>query len=139
MKLTPTLSSPGDVMAKLAREHARAINSHEITDIADHLYNFSITSLAVRDHIFEHLLITDQNEKSKKFQSWNPTKTIKAAHDIGNSCKHFCLRDPRTQKEKPTTADKIETSPTQIKYVTADSNGKQIITWVDSIKFTEVS
>lgn len=133
MELIPTLSAPCDVMAKLAREHCRAINGRELTDIADHLYNFCITSLSVRDHLLEHLKIIKKDDKNKKTQYWDFTNTIKAAHDIGNSSKHFCLRDPRTLNIRTTVAKHIETSPLQIECVSGDIESRRI-TWVDSFE-----
>jgi hypothetical protein len=133
MELIPTLSEPSDVMAKLAREHCRAINGRELTDIADHLYNFCITSLSIRDHLLEHLKIIIKDEKKKKIQYWGLTNTIKAAHEIGNSSKHFCLRDPRTLNIRTTIAKNIETSPLKIKCIRGSSENRRI-TWADSFE-----
>lgn len=138
MTLTPTLNEPKDILAKLGREHARAINSNEKVVVADHLYNFCITSLAVRDHLLEHLQIIEENARWKKVKTWSLCKEVIAAHEIGNSSKHFVLRDRRTKSPIETIAKNIAVSPDQRKYVSANSDGSVNQEWVESVAFSVI-
>jgi len=113
MSLTPTLSTPGDVMAKLAREHTRAFNSLDVVNASDHLYNFCVTSLAVCDFLLEHLNITTNKDKKRKIESWELPPRVIAAHDIGNSSKHCVIR--------------YNTEKIQAKSVNVDSGFRELI------------
>ncbi len=135
MSLTPTLTTPGDVLAKMSREQARALINNEPIIVADHLYNFCITSLALRDHLLEHLGKVSKRERAETLKSWNFPGEVLAAHDIGNSSKHLTLRDSRTKAIKKTTAKTIKTTPAQRKYVSVGKNGIPKTTIVRSVDF----
>jgi hypothetical protein len=135
MSLTPTLSTPGDVMAKMAREHVRAINSHDKIDASDHLYNFCITSLAMRDHLLEHLGIIDKNKQWNEVKRWASPKVVTAAHDIGNSSKHFVLRDKNAEPRENLTAQLVDIKPSQREIISLNPDGSTNQTWIDSVEF----
>lgn len=89
--LTPTLNNPGDLLLKLEREGYRAFHASHPTHTADHLYNFCVTALAVRDWIFISLKCTEkqQNEFNKQ---WYGEPLLAACADIANASKHCELR-----------------------------------------------
>jgi hypothetical protein len=138
MTLTPTLVSPADVMAKLAREHARAVNGHESAVIADHLYNFCITSLAVRDHVSEHLGLIGDEQRRARWNAWKPPKEVLVAHAIGNSCKHLVLRDRRSGQVRTTIDSQIAARPTRRHYASVNDDGTPRRWQVPSVAFVIV-
>lgn len=137
--LLPTLSSPWDMMSKLARENSRANNNNELVLIADHFYNFCVTSLSLRDHVLEQLSLTAKKDRERKLKDWRISSEVAAAHDIANSFKHFCLRDFRTMKPKATVAQAVVSAPTKREYCSANRDGSVKKTLVDSIRVTVVT
>lgn len=139
MSLTPTLLTPGDVMAKMAREHVRAVNSHDEVSIGDHLYNFCITSLAMCDHLLEHLGKIEFNERQEETKRWAFPKELKVAHDIGNSSKHCVLRDRRTKKPRKPSAQDIAMAQSQREIVSLNPDGSTNHTWIASVQLSIVT
>ena len=68
--LTPTLKQPSDLFNKLRREQHRAFHAQHPTHVADHLYNFCVTTLALRDHVFQALEL-DNKAQAGFHQLWN--------------------------------------------------------------------
>ena len=125
-------------MAKMAREHARAISNIDAVSIGDHLYNFCVTSLAMRDHLLEHLGKLKDDERNEAIKSWEVPVEVIAAHEIGNSSKHLVLRDRPTKIPRRTVAQTVATAPTQREYVSANRDGSTKRTFVDSVQFSIV-
>lgn len=58
----------------------------------------------MRDFVLEHLGVIDQSQKRPYYQAWSAVPALVAACEIGNSSKHFVLRDRRTgQPQAPKT------------------------------------
>lgn len=115
MALTPTLMSPSDLLCKLAREQYRAFHAQHPAHKADHLYNFCITALAIKDFIFEQLGITNRSHKQPYHDEWAKVRELVAATEIANTSKHLVLRDnkqnpklPKTKSVKHTTSSVVD-------------------------------
>lgn len=95
--LTPTLSSPSDLLNKLEREFWRALHHKHYLHKSDHFYNFCVTSNALKDYFFEwkKILPTNAGAEQRKpfFEVWNTVPELVAATEIANTMKHFVLRD----------------------------------------------
>lgn len=95
--LTPTLSSPSDLLNKLEREFWRALHHKHHLHKSDHFYNFCVTSNALKDYFFEwkKILPTNAGAEQKKsfYEVWNTVPELVAATEIANTMKHFVLRD----------------------------------------------
>lgn len=89
--LTPTLRLPGDLVNKLLREEHRAIHAVHPAHLADHLYNFCVTALAVRDHLFVSLRM-DAAAKEAFHGLWAAEPARVACREIANTMKHAVLR-----------------------------------------------
>ncbi len=88
--LTPTLETSADLLLKLERECYRAFHASHPTHTADHLYNFCVTALAVRDWAFVQL--SWGPAEKQQFQSeWRSNPLLDACRDIANSSKHCAL------------------------------------------------
>jgi hypothetical protein len=64
---------------------------------ADHLYNFCVTSNALRDWYLNDKSIADKNERRQYFKYWSRDPAIKAATEIGNNSKHFSFKATKTK------------------------------------------
>ena len=91
--LTPTLKTPLDLLHKLEREQHRAFHAPHATHLADHLYNFCVTALALRDYFFLAVNATKQYEQ-EFFELWSVDPALRACSEIANASKHGALRSP---------------------------------------------
>ena len=91
MLLTPTLGVPSDLLLKLEREAYRAFHASHPTHTADHLYNFCVTALAVRDWLFVQLAWSN-NQKQSFYNMWRGQPLLDACADIANASKHCDLK-----------------------------------------------
>lgn len=89
--LTPTLNGPSDLFLKLQRESYRTFHSTNPIHTADHLYNFCITALAVRDWYFVSMGWSNNKKEEFNNQLYNDP-LLAACADIANSSKHCELR-----------------------------------------------
>jgi len=93
----PVFNSPEDILEKLYREARRLWNAENHEQAADHLFNYCVTCVALRDWIIKHLEL--DNAKKDTFQkSWRKTEPFALCADIANSQKHFGLEDGRKSK-----------------------------------------
>lgn len=122
MTLTPTLTSPSDLLCKLAREQYRAFHSEHLIHKADHLYNFCITALAIKGFVLEHLKITDTSKKQAYYTTWAKVPELVAATEIANSSKHLTLRDGK-QRQKHAQTKSVKASSSSVVDVYIDKNG----------------
>ena len=111
--LTPTLTSATDVFKKLRWEQIRMIFELDLTNKADHLYNFCVTGLAVRDFLFAGGA-PDQQFKD----AVDKEPATKACFDIGNTSKHMILT-----KSVPTTKS-VQTKEVPIVHVYQSEGGE---------------
>jgi hypothetical protein len=89
--LTPTLTGPVDVFHKLQREQHRTLHSYTLLHLADHLYNFCVTALALRD--FVHSALSHGDDLRNGFrQAWSEDPKLCACSEIANASKHGKLR-----------------------------------------------
>lgn len=123
MSLTPTLATPSDVLCKLHREQYRTFHSKHLTHKADHLYNFCITALAVKDFIFEYFHIVDDKEKQSYYDEWNKSPELIAATEIANTSKHCVLRD-KNKKIRGAKTRAINKSTSEVINVYENREGK---------------
>jgi hypothetical protein len=95
--LTPTLKTPLDLLHKLLREQHRAFHASHSTHLADHLYNFCVTALGLRDHFFLAVDATKQY-KQEFFEQWSTDPALRACSEIANASKHGTLRSAPTTR-----------------------------------------
>lgn len=88
--MIPTFNSPEDLLAKLYREGRRLWTSKDQEEAADHLFNFCVTSVALRDWIIKYLALNN-SDKDAFQKSWRNTPPFGLCADIANSLKHFRL------------------------------------------------
>jgi hypothetical protein len=108
--LTPTLRSPSDLLNKLERERYRLLHARNRQYKADHLYNFCITSNALRDFIVDALAM-DAATKTQFCQEVTGSVDGKACTEIGNLAKHAALKAGRVQRTravKPSTSGSVD-------------------------------
>ncbi len=123
MTLTPTISSPSDLLCKLARERYRAFHASHPVHKADHLYNFCVTALAIKDFIFEHLGITERSQKAPYYDVWNKVPELVAATEKANFSKHLVLRDKNQNLKSPRTKSVINAQSTVVDvYIDKNNN-----------------
>jgi hypothetical protein len=86
MPLTPGLKTPGDMLAKLQREHARLKN--EVT--ADDMINFVVTAYRIIEWIKKNpgLSAAARDEVEQMYTNTH----IAVCRDVANESKHFKLR-----------------------------------------------
>jgi hypothetical protein len=89
--LTPNLKEPSDLLNKLLREQHRAFHANHADHVADHLYNFCITALALRDHVFV-ALDYNADKKAAFHVRWRDDVVRIACSEIANTSKHAELR-----------------------------------------------
>jgi hypothetical protein len=95
--LTPTLKTPLDLLHKLQREQHRSFHAPHATHLADHLYNFCVTALGLRDHFFLAVDATKQY-KEEFFELWAADPALRACSEIANTSKHGKLRSVPTTR-----------------------------------------
>jgi len=126
MNLTPTLNNPKDLYEKMVREGSRAVMTVNNTSRVDHFYNFCISALSLRDHVYEYLEITDPQEKLLLRKKWGCSEVVQAAHDIANSAKHFILRDPRTNIERKTNTKRVTIESANLTFTSIGAGGRPV-------------
>jgi hypothetical protein len=96
--LTPTLHQPSDLFKKMLREQHRAFHAAHEVHVADHVYNFCITAIALRDHMLISLGM-ERLEQEKFHQLWSEDPARVACREIANTAKHAVLKrgKPRTR------------------------------------------
>lgn len=129
--LTPTLSSPSDLLNKLERELWRAFHHAHHLHKSDHFYNFCVTSNAMKDHFFEWKGILPRDFALKKpFNDiWDMVPELVAATEVGNSMKHFVLRDKNTGNPKTSKARTVRKARSTVAHVfiNPDGGGKVVL------------
>lgn len=123
MTLTPTLRSPSDILCKLAREQYRAFHAMHPIHKADHLYNFCITALAIKDFILEYLKIADNSKREEYYVEWAKVPVIVAATKIANTSKHFVLRK-RKNRIRPIKTKSVKASSSSVVDIYIDKEDK---------------
>jgi hypothetical protein len=125
MALTPTISSPSDLLHKLERELWRAFHHRHRVHKADHFYNFCITALALKDYFFEWKGLLAGDPKRKPYYSaWDAIPELVAAAEIANTTKHFVLREKRTNLPKSTKTSKVRNSVSMVAEVYVTESGE---------------
>ena len=123
MTLTPTIASPSDLLCKLKREQYRAFHAPHPVHKADHLYNFCVTALAIKDYIFEYFRITDPSRKAPYYDVWAKIPELVAATEIANSSKHLVLRDNKQNLKFPKTKSVVNARSTVVDvYIDKNNN-----------------
>ena len=89
--LAPTLQTPSDLLNKLLREQHRAFHAPHPSHVADHLYNFCVTALALRDHLFAFQSFDDV-AKRQFHERWSEEPVRVACREIANTVKHAVLK-----------------------------------------------
>jgi hypothetical protein len=116
MSLLPTISGPADLFEKLMREAERTIGGIDNTARADHFYNFCITALSLRDHMWEHVNAVEENTKDKYRNKWGMTDEVQAAYDIANTLKHFTLRHRGSNTRRIANTRNVVTEQSNLSY-----------------------
>jgi len=114
MSLTPTLNNPIAVLHKLAREQHRAFHAEHLIHKADHLYNFCVTALSLKDCFLWYKQIGD---KQKHYDQWAEFEPLIVATEIANTSKHFKLN-------KISRTKSISSIKTVVQEDYIDSSGK---------------
>ena len=96
MPLSAKLNSPASLFRKLEREAYRAYHAPNTLAKADHFYNFCVTASSMRDYCLERVGATTRTARRPYEAAWWQRPLLVAAIEIGNSTKHFVLRDPST-------------------------------------------
>ncbi|MCK8103008.1 hypothetical protein [Pseudoalteromonas sp. 2CM36K] len=108
MSLISTYTSPSDLFMKLLREGTRTWRASDIANKSDHLFNFCVTSISLRDWCISYLKLTgkDKNDFSEMHSKILP---LKYCGDIANSSKHF---EVQSDRKSPVTGviGNVETS-----------------------------
>ena len=95
MSIIQTYSEPIDIYVKLVREGQRLWSSNCPDDKSDHLFNFCVTSLSLRDWCIKHLGLTG-NDRNLFFNVHSSDRYLKYCSDIANMSKHLTLDAGRT-------------------------------------------
>jgi hypothetical protein len=90
MSIIQTYEEPIDIYVKLVREGQRLWTSNNIDDKSDHLFNFCVTSLSLRDWCIKHLKLTGK-QRSDFLDYHSADKYLKYCGDIANMSKHLTL------------------------------------------------
>lgn len=104
--LAPTLKRPSDLLNKLLREQHRAFHAEHPSHVADHLYNFCVTALALRDHVFEFCSL-DSAARREFNDVWAENPAWVACREIANTMKHSVLRYPAKTRAAIQTTSQI--------------------------------
>lgn len=123
MNLTPGISHPRDMYGKMVREGSRAAMAIDDTARIDHFYNFCISALSVRDHMYEYLGVIEKRDKELLMQKWGGSILVQSAYDIANSAKHFILRHPKTKQERKSNTTQVVTQPAKLTFSSPDAHG----------------
>ena len=96
---------------------------------ADHFYNFCVTSNAMKDHFFEWKGIigptkNEEAQRKRHHDSWKAMPELQAASEIGNSMKHFVLRDKRTGNPISPRTQLVRKTRTSVAHVFVNAKGE---------------
>jgi hypothetical protein len=97
-------SKPFDIYRKLLREARRTWLSKDHTEASDHLFNFCVTCVSLRDWVIKHLNM-DRTQKDSYRKEWRSIGYFGACADIANSAKHFGLDYGKTSSVKNINAN----------------------------------
>jgi uncharacterized protein YlzI (FlbEa/FlbD family) len=129
--LNPNLSGPLLVLHKLEREMYRAFHHQNYVHKSDHLYNFCITALSLKDYVLHFLRAETKVEKEARYGEWAKTQCLLAATEIANTAKHCVLsKIPKTQELGKTKSSVIDV------YVDGEGNLKSVESNVPDYKVT---
>jgi hypothetical protein len=109
---------PSGLLEKLSREGGRTWKSEDMTDKADHFFNFCITSLSLRDWCIEFLSLSGKSKEDFCIMHAG-NEWLKYCGAIANSSKHFALKPGRKSSVK-----KVENKTSDL--VALGVNGKKI-------------
>ena len=93
--MIPAYNEPCDIYEKLLREARRTWLAKDHIDVSDHLFNFCVTCVSLRDWTIRHLNLT-ASRKDDYLKSWRKTGCFGVCADIANSLKHFGIEAGRT-------------------------------------------
>lgn len=93
--MIPRYNQPLDVYKKLFREARRGWTARNATDASDHLFNFCVTCVALRDWVAKYLNL-DNAQKDSHQKEWRKIGYFGACADIANTSKHFGLDNGKT-------------------------------------------
>jgi hypothetical protein len=85
------IQGPSDLLKKLQRSQHRAWHARHPVHLADALYDFCVTALALRDHVFV-LQDLDDGQRTAFHEEWAQDPEWAACRDIANAFKHLRLR-----------------------------------------------
>lgn len=122
--LTPTISSPTQVLHKLERELWRAFHHQNRTHKADHFYNFCITAQALRDHFFEAKNLHTSVARKPYHDTWSGVPELAAADEIANTTKHAALRERKTQALKSPRTRAVRPSTSEVVTILQNAKGE---------------
>lgn len=94
MSLISTYTSPSDLFMKLLREGTRTLRASDIANKSDHLFNFCVTSISLRDWCISYLKLTGK-DKNDFFEMHSKILALKYCGDIANSSKHFEIQSDK--------------------------------------------
>jgi hypothetical protein len=123
MQLTTRLNSPHALFRKLERESYRAYHAPTPLHKADHFFNFCVTASSMRDYCLEYLGAITKAQRQPHYDAWSKVPLLVAAAEIGNSAKHFVLRDP-TGSKKPVKTRGARMKPMGFVDVYEDTSGQ---------------
>lgn len=115
--LNPNLSDPLQVLHKLEREMHRAFHHQNYVHKSDHLINFCVTGLSLKDYVLNFLGLEEQKDKQPYYDEWSKIKCLRAASEIANSSKHCGL-------DKPAKTKDVEESRSNVINVFINDNGE---------------
>lgn len=128
MPLTARLNSPAALYRKLEREAYRAYHAPSPLAKADHFYNFCVTASSMRDYCLEKVGATTRDARKPYETVWRQEPLLVAAIEIGNSTKHFVLRDQRTGVPKTILTKTTRMKNSNYINVFADRTGRLHVT-----------
>jgi hypothetical protein len=124
MPLTVRLNSPLHLFRKLERESYRAFHAPTPLHKADHFFNFCVTAASMRDYVLEYLNKVSGADRTPYYQAWAKIPALVAAAEIGNSSKHFVLREKGSKVPKRAATRTVRLKKTPIVNVYADEGGR---------------
>jgi len=117
----PYLKCVADLYGKPEREVYRAYHERNEIHKADHLFNFCVSTQALKDYLLEELGILDSESRRKFHEDWSNNTLISSVGGIANLSKHFVLRDQKSRK--PKTIKTLGANPTKSEFVDIYSHG----------------
>lgn len=123
MTLSAQLSSPAALYRKLEREAYRAYHAPTALQKADHFFNFCVTASSMRDYCLEHQGMLTWAQRKPYDSAWWSVPLLVAAIEIGNSAKHFVLRDLNTGAPKTVQTRTARMKKAKFVDIYADQSG----------------